>query len=49
MKSRIINICAALFMAVIPFSLFAQEPAMYVYKIDGTVNGFLMSQVDSNL
>lgn len=47
MKSRIINICAALFMAVIPFSLFAQEPAMYVYKIDGTVNGFLMSQVDS--
>ena len=47
MKLRIINICAAVVLAVMPISLFAQDPAMYVYRTDGTVNGFLMSQVDS--
>lgn len=47
MKSRIINICVAIVLTVMPLSLFAQAPAMYVYRIDGSVNGFLMSQVDS--
>ena len=47
MKSRIINIYAAILLAVTPLSSFAQEPAMYVYRTNGTVNGFLMSQVDS--
>lgn len=47
MKSRIINICTAIVLAVMPLSLFAQDPAMYVYRTDGSVNGFLMSQVDS--
>lgn len=47
MKSKIINICAAIILAVTPLSLFAQDPAMYVYRTNGAVNGFLMSQVDS--
>ena len=47
MKSRIINICAAIILAFMPFSLFAQDPAMYIYRTNGVVNGFLMSQVDS--
>ena len=47
MNSRIINICTAIVLALLPLSISAQEPAMYIYRTNGAVNGFLMSQVDS--
>ena len=47
MKSRIISICIACFLALSSSFLHAQDPAMYVYRNNGSVNGFIMNQVDS--